>query len=129
MKVPPGEVENILTVNRGDKTHWIRTKAQIPIYPFNALKQRVDGCVNVSYIVNASGGVESLKVISSYPNSVFNKSALRAVKQYRYQAAEKNTEKILVRTNEIVTFLLEYPDYRSPSKEEMVKKCEIVVRN
>lgn len=126
VKLSSVEKENILTVSRGDKTYWVRTKGKIPIYPYNALKKRIDGCVNVSYIVNASGGVESLKVIKSYPNKGFDKSALRAVKQYRYRSAEQNSRKISVRTNEIVTFLLDYPDYKSPSNEDMVRKCEVV---
>lgn len=124
-----GDEKSILTVNRGDMTYWTRTKAQIPIYPYKALRDRVDGCVNVSYIVSTSGKVKSLKVIGSYPESVFVKSAKKAVKQYRYQATEQNVEKLPVRTNEIVTFLLAYPDYSSPSKEEIEAKCEVVNKN
>ena len=55
-----------------------------PIYPQAARRNRVQGYVVVSYSVLPSGAVANVRVISSNPPGVFNSSALKAVRRWRY---------------------------------------------
>lgn len=65
-----------------------------PSYPDMARKMHLGGKVKLEVLVTASGSVASAKLIGGSP--VFEKSAVDAVKQWRFQPADKDTRGIIV---------------------------------
>lgn len=65
-----------------------------PSYPEMARKMHLGGKVKLEVLVSASGSVVSAKLIGGSP--VFEKSAVDAVKQWRFQPADKDTRGIIV---------------------------------
>jgi protein TonB len=55
------------------------------VYPPLAKAQRISGNVQIDALIDASGNVASVKVISGPP--VLHNSALEAVKQWKYSPA------------------------------------------
>lgn len=63
-----------------------RLKGDYPIYPINAFKAGVVGYVNVRFLVDEQGKVATADVLDAYPEHTFNKSALRAIKDWQFEA-------------------------------------------
>ncbi len=75
-----------------------------PIYPPIARAARVQGSVVLRAIISKTGTIESLIVISGHP--MLSKTALEAVKQWRYRPYLLNNEPIEVETEVTVNFVL-----------------------
>ncbi len=60
-------------------------KSVPPVYPALAKSQRLSGSVQIDALIDASGSVASMKVLSGPP--VLHKAALDAVKQWKYSPA------------------------------------------
>lgn len=56
-----------------------------PKYPASAVKKGVDGCVVMSFLIDAQGRAEKIEVIESKPKDVFEKATLKALKQWRFE--------------------------------------------
>lgn len=65
-----------------------------PTYPEMARKMHLEGKVKVEVVITPAGNVASAKLAGGSP--VFEKSALDAVKQWRFAPAEKETRGIIV---------------------------------
>ena len=63
-------------------------KSVPPIYPQLARTQRISGNVALDALIDASGNVAQLNVISGPP--LLHKAALEAVKQWKYTPAQLN---------------------------------------
>ena len=57
-----------------------------PKYPKAALKQKVDGCVVLSFLLDAEGKASDYRVEQSLPQGVFDAATLKAIDQWRFQA-------------------------------------------
>jgi protein TonB len=55
-----------------------------PQYPPKARQRRIEGWVDIEFTIGPAGTVENPKVIGANPASVFERSALRAVRRWRY---------------------------------------------
>jgi periplasmic protein TonB len=75
-----------------------------PLYPTLARQARIQGTVELRAVISKSGTIENLTVVSGHPMLV--RSALDAVKQWRYRPYVLNGEPIEVETNITVNFLL-----------------------
>ena len=75
-----------------------------PIYPPIARQARIQGTVELRAIVSQAGTIENLAVVSGHPMLV--KSALEAVRQWRYRPYLLNSEPIEVETDITVNFVL-----------------------
>jgi protein TonB len=64
-----------------------------PVYPYELRKQKLEGIVYVVFIVDAGGRVQQPKIERS-PNPGFDKPALDAVKQWRFEPAVRDGEKV-----------------------------------
>jgi protein TonB len=53
-------------------------------YPERAKERGIEGWVQIEFNVSPRGTVEDPKVISYHPSSIFNNSALRAIKRWKY---------------------------------------------
>lgn len=57
-----------------------------PEYPKEAARQGLFGYVTLRFMVDEAGQVAAIDTLDAYPEKVFNKSAIRAVKRWQYQA-------------------------------------------
>jgi len=55
-----------------------------PIYPMSARQREIEGWVKVRFIVNKQGRVDSVKILESRPEKVFNNSVIRGVAAWRF---------------------------------------------
>ncbi len=65
----------------GDAVPMVRVPPQ---YPERALQRGIEGRVLVEFTISKSGSVKDAKVIAAEPSSIFNKAALKAVSQWKY---------------------------------------------
>ena len=63
-----------------------------PIYPANAIRRNIEGFVDVSFNVTSMGATDNVEVVRSQPEGVFEKSAIKAVKRWRFQPLMENGE-------------------------------------
>jgi protein TonB len=75
-----------------------------PSYPPIARQARIQGAVELRAIISKTGTIENLVVVSGHPMLV--KSAIEAVRQWRYRAYLLNNEPIEVETEITVNFVL-----------------------
>jgi len=76
-----------------------------PVYPEFARQSRAQGVVVLEAILDATGKVESVKVLSSHPLLV--DAAVRAVRQWRYTPTELNGVPVPVLMTITVRFSLD----------------------
>ena len=55
-----------------------------PQYPPKAKQRRIEGWVDIQFTISPAGTVQDPKVVGANPPSVFEQSALRAVRRWRY---------------------------------------------
>ncbi len=63
-----------------------------PEYPRAAERRGVEGRVTVLYTVAADGSVATVEIVSATPAGVFDRAALRAVENWRFEPAGGETE-------------------------------------
>ncbi len=56
-----------------------------PIYPIRAANRGIEGWVEIEFTIDRDGGVILPRVVNAEPSAIFNRSALRAVSQWRYR--------------------------------------------
>lgn len=79
-----------------------------PQYPQSALAKGVEGYVDVMFDVTELGTTDNIRVIGFQPSSVFNRSVLKAIKNWKYKP--NVVDGVPVRTPDVrdrVTFKLE----------------------
>jgi TonB family protein len=77
-----------------------RLRAAVPEYPRRALEQGQQGWVDVSFAITAEGSVTELRVEAANPRGTFDRAALAAVRQWRFEArppADAYTQRIRTR--------------------------------
>ena len=55
-----------------------------PQYPERAMQRGIEGRVLVEFTISKSGAVKDAKVIAAEPSAIFNKAALKAIRQWKY---------------------------------------------
>jgi protein TonB len=55
-----------------------------PQYPPRAAERGLEGWVELSFIISATGTVQDAEVTNSHPRNVFDRAALRAVRRWKY---------------------------------------------
>jgi protein TonB len=75
-----------------------------PVYPPLARQARIQGTVELRALVSKAGTIENLTVVSGHPMLV--KSAMAAVRQWRYRPYLLNGDPIEVETDVTVNFVL-----------------------
>lgn len=77
-----------------------------PEYPRQALQDGVEGWVDVSFAVNAAGDVVDARVDRASRRNVFDRSALTAVRQWKFEAREVDNPDFTQRVTMRVEFRL-----------------------
>ncbi|MBW2500838.1 MAG: TonB family protein [Deltaproteobacteria bacterium] len=65
----------------GDAVPLVRVPPQ---YPERALQRGIEGRVLIEFTISKTGAVKDPKVIAYEPSTIFNKAALKAVSQWKY---------------------------------------------
>jgi TonB family protein len=78
----------------------------IPIYPAEAKKKHEQGMCTLGATISKKGEIKSLKIVMSAGSKDLDRSALKAVRQWRYKPYLLNGEPVEVQTTINVTFSL-----------------------
>jgi protein TonB len=71
----------------GDAVPMVRVPPQ---YPERAAQRGIEGRVLIEFTISKSGSVKDAKVIAYEPSKIFNKAALKAVMQWKYNPKIEN---------------------------------------
>lgn len=77
-----------------------------PRYPRKAMMKRTEGWVKVLFTITKEGTVKDAKVVGAQPKNIFNRSALRAVKRYKYKPEIVNGVAVEVLAGVVINFSL-----------------------
>jgi len=75
-----------------------------PKYPSRARAKGISGTVSLSLLIDASGNVQRIKVLDANPAGVFEESAVEAVRNWRFEPAMYNGEKVRVWARQVLRF-------------------------
>lgn len=64
----------------------VPVKRVMPDYPKAAFKDRVEGCVTVSFAILPDGRADTYIVMDSVPQGLFDQATLRALNEWRFKA-------------------------------------------
>jgi protein TonB len=87
------EVGIDIGLDMGDGTGFVVTQGDTdivpmvrvdPQYPIRAEERGIEGWVELEFTINETGGVIQARVINAKPKGVFDRSALRAIKRWKY---------------------------------------------
>ncbi|NCC49758.1 MAG: energy transducer TonB, partial [Spartobacteria bacterium] len=78
-----------------------------PIYPPQARMRRLEGWVELEFVVLADGTVDDIQRVAEYPEALFTDSAIRAARQWRFIPGSKDGDAVAVRVRQKVTFKVE----------------------
>jgi TonB family protein len=88
---------NALLTNIVSANSLKRTRTVQPVYPESARKRGVEGWVELAFTVTPAGTVEDVEVRNASPANVFDDSAIRAIRGWRFEPVERNGEKVAQR--------------------------------
>lgn len=91
----------------GGLTEAIPLVRTAPLYPPNALNRRIEGHVKVLFTVNEEGRVIDPKVIEARPANIFNSSALRAIRRWKFRKKMENGQPVSWQSVQTIIFKLE----------------------
>jgi len=91
-------------------------RAVQPIYPEQARQALIEGWVQLAYTINTNGRAENILVIKEYPNGVFSKAAIDALKEFTFQPQSVNGVPVSIDRFLIINFKL--------SQTEKLNICE-----
>ncbi|BDH45814.1 hypothetical protein TUM12370_18580 [Salmonella enterica subsp. enterica serovar Choleraesuis] len=58
---------------------------ELPVYPYYAAKNHIDGVVVFNYDVDAEGKVSEMRIIKSTPDHLFDDAVVKAVAKWRFE--------------------------------------------
>src|SRR5690606_19820897 len=64
-------------------------------YPPAALNRRVEGAVQVAFTIRPDGSVAEPRVVSATPPGLFDRAALAAVRDYRFEAGARSVASMI----------------------------------
>jgi protein TonB len=69
---------------------WIVAKKDYPVYPIDAARKGISGCVDFLFMIDSDGKARNIQVIKAVPDSTFIRSATKSLKKFRWQPTELN---------------------------------------
>jgi protein TonB len=101
---PPPEPTGPIRLHSGMKAP-VKTRDVAPVYPVVAKSAHVQGVVILEAVLNAQGGVDSVRVLRSLP--LLDQAAVDAVQQWRFTPALLNGQPVPVVMTVTVNFTLQ----------------------
>jgi len=77
-----------------------------PNYPPRARMRKIEGHVQVEFVVDSDGIVRDAEVTASTPQGVFDDAALRAVRHWKFKPGVKDGQAVPVRVRQPIKFIL-----------------------
>jgi len=65
-----------------------------PQYPLRASERGIEGWVEVEFFISKLGTVKDPRVINSHPSSIFDRSALKAIRKWKYNPKIEDGEPV-----------------------------------
>ena len=96
------ELEKAFSMAEIDQKPRIVFEAQ-PLYPAELRSQKLDGTVTVLFVVDPSGKVIEPRVEKS-TNAAFERPALEAVKQWKFEPAVRSGQRVACRMRRLISF-------------------------
>ncbi|HVO64756.1 MAG TPA: TonB family protein [Terriglobales bacterium] len=93
----------MLKVSQGVTQGMLLKRVQ-PIYPHAALQMRIGGSVQLTAVIDKSGNISTVKVLSGDP--ILAKAAIDAVRQWKYKPYLLDGEAVEIQTQVTVNFKL-----------------------
>jgi TonB family protein len=84
-RTPPKVKENVRVIERVE-----------PKYPLKAAEEKIEGSVVLKFDINSNGDVQDVEVMNGIPAYVFDRVAITALKQWKYDANGKYHKNQLV---------------------------------
>lgn len=78
-----------------------------PLYPPRARLHRVEGWVDLEFVVTAEGDVRDIRVTGSSPDDTFDRSAVQAASRWRFSPGRHQNKPVPVRVRQRITFELQ----------------------
>jgi protein TonB len=83
-------------------------RAQVrPLYPPRARLHRIEGWVDLEFVVTAEGAVEDLRVLQTHPDDTFTRSALQSAARWTFNPGRHEGQPVPVRVHQRISFELE----------------------
>ena len=89
--------KNALMTNIVSAAGLERTRIVNPVYPEAARKRGIEGWVELAFTVTTNGTVEDIEVRNASPAQVFEDSAIRALRGWRFKPVEHNGVRVAQR--------------------------------
>jgi periplasmic protein TonB len=86
---PPATAPAVPTPALENRNFQLARKVEAS-YPQRALRQRLEGWVELSFTITASGDVTDVKVVDSQPRREFDREAVRALSQWKFKPRLEN---------------------------------------
>ncbi len=99
----PKPVLQTLNISQG-VSQGLLIKKVSPVYPPSALRMHVEGSVQLMATIGRSGSITAVKIVSGEP--ALSKSAIDAVKQWKYKPYYLNGDPVEIQTQITVNFKL-----------------------
>ncbi|KGJ89435.1 energy transducer TonB [Thalassotalea sp. ND16A] len=81
----------------GQTTHFQPIMRIEPIYPKQALTDLTNGYVLLSFTIEKNGKVSEVFAEEAYPKGIFEKSAINAVKKWKYAQIDQKEKQVKVK--------------------------------
>ena len=77
-----------------------------PEYPAHARMRRIEGHVDVEFVVDTEGRVREISVINSEPPGIFDRAAMNSIRHWRFQPRRQDGRAIEVTARQRIEFNL-----------------------
>ena len=78
-----------------------------PQYPPEAMRGRQQGWVELEFTVDVDGSISNVSVVASRPTRVFDRAAIRAMQEWRFDPRLENGEPVATRMRQRFDFRLD----------------------
>jgi len=95
----------VATASAEDRNFQLTRKVEAT-YPQRALRQRIEGWVELTFTVTATGDVADIKVIDSQPRREFDREATRALGQWKFKPRITNGKPVSASARQRLEFKL-----------------------
>lgn len=77
-----------------------------PEYPAQARSRKIEGFVELEFLVTTNGSAEEIRVVRSEPEGLFDRNAVRALMRWKFKPAERDGKREATRTRTTLNFEL-----------------------